>query len=52
MDIAAALEKEGIAIDRRQITIEEPIKTLGIYTIPVKLHPEVSASLKVWVVKE
>ena len=52
MDIAAALEKEGVTIDRRQITIEEPIKTLGIYTIPVKLHPEVSASLKVWVVKE
>jgi large subunit ribosomal protein L9 len=52
MDVAAALEKEGIEIDRRQITIEEPIKTLGIYTVPVKLHPEVTASLKVWVVKE
>jgi large subunit ribosomal protein L9 len=52
MDIAAALEKEGIAIDRRQITIEEPIKTLGIYTVPVKLHQEVTAPLKVWVVKE
>jgi large subunit ribosomal protein L9 len=52
MDIAAALEKEGVAIDRRQITIEEPIKTLGIYTVPVKLHPEVTAALKVWVVKE
>jgi len=52
MDIAAALEKEGIAVDRRQITIEEPIKTLGIYTVPVKLHAEVTASLKVWVVKE
>ncbi|HWR98547.1 MAG TPA: 50S ribosomal protein L9 [Candidatus Methanoperedens sp.] len=52
MDVAAALEKEGITLDRRQITIEEPIKTLGIYTVPVKLHPEVSAALKVWVVKE
>ncbi len=52
MDIAAALEKEGLTIDRRQITIEEPIKTLGIYTVPVKLHPEVTAALKVWVVKE
>ncbi|HEY6001133.1 MAG TPA: 50S ribosomal protein L9 [bacterium] len=52
MDIAAALAKEGIEIDRRQITIEEPIKTLGIYTVPVKLHAEVSAPLKVWVVKE
>jgi large subunit ribosomal protein L9 len=52
MDIAAALEKEGIAIDKRQITVEEPIKTLGIYTVPVKLAPEVTATLKVWVVRE
>jgi len=52
MDIAAALEKEGFAIDKRQITVEEPIKTLGIYTVPVKLAPEVSAALKVWVVRE
>lgn len=52
MDIAAALEKEGFTIDKRQITIEEPIKTLGIYTVPVKLAPEVSAALKVWVVRE
>jgi large subunit ribosomal protein L9 len=52
MDIAAALEKEGFAIDRRQISVEEPIKTLGIYTVPVRLAPEVSAALKVWVVRE
>ena len=52
MDIAAALEKEGFVIDKRQITVEEPIKTLGIYTVLVKLAPEVSAALKVWVVRE
>ena len=52
MDIAAALEKEGIAIDKRQITVDEPIKTLGIYTVPVKLAHEVTAALKVWVVRE
>jgi len=52
MDIAAALEKEGVTIDKRQITVEEPIKTLGIYTVPVKLAPEVTAALKVWVVRE
>ena len=52
MDIAAALEREGIALDKRQISVEEPIKTLGIYTVPVKLAPEVVASLKVWVVRE
>jgi len=52
MDIAAALEKEGFTIDKRQITVEEPIKTLGIYTVPVKLASEVSAAIKVWVVRE
>ena len=52
MDVAAALAKEGFTIDKRQITIEEPIKTLGIYTVPVKLHAEVNANLKVWVVKQ
>jgi len=52
MDIAAALEKEGVSIDKRQISIDEPIKTLGIYTVPVRLNPEVTAELKVWVVRE
>jgi len=52
MDIAAALEKEGFTIDKRQITVEEPIKSLGIYTVPVKLAPEVSTALKIWVVRE
>jgi large subunit ribosomal protein L9 len=51
-DIAEALEKEGFGIDKRKILLEDPIKTLGIYTVPVKLHPEVTAELKVWVVKE
>jgi len=51
-DVAEALEKEGFSLDRRKILLEEPIKTLGIYTVPVKLHPEVTAELKVWVVKE
>ncbi len=51
-DIAEAAEREGFSIDKRKILLEEPIKTLGIYTVPVKLHPEVTAELKVWVVKE
>jgi large subunit ribosomal protein L9 len=51
-DIAAFLEKEGLAIDKRKIVLEEPIKALGIYTVPVRLHPEVTAEVKVWVVKE
>jgi len=52
MDIEASLKLEGVEIDRKKITIPEPIKSLGIYNIPIKLHPEVTAVLKLWVVKE
>ena len=51
-DVAEHLEKEGIQIDKRRVQIAEPIKSLGIYTVPVRLHSEVTAQLKVWVVKE
>jgi large subunit ribosomal protein L9 len=51
-DIAESLEKEGIAIDKRRIQLQDPIRTLGIYSVPVKLHAEVRAEVKVWVVKE
>lgn len=51
-DIGEVLEKEGIAIDRRRILLEDPIKALGVYTVPIKVHAEVTADLKVWVVKE
>ncbi len=51
-DVAEALKKEGFSIDKKRVLLEEPIKTLGIYNVPIKLHPEVTCSLKVWVVKE
>src|SRR5262249_3093210 len=51
-DIADSLHKEGFSIDKRKIRLAEPIKTLGIYTVPIRVHPEVNAELKVWVVKE
>ena len=51
MDIADSLKVEGIEIDRKKIRLDDPIKTLGIYSVPIKLHPEVTAHLKVWVVK-
>lgn len=51
-DIAEYLAKEGVELDKRRILLDEPIKALGIYTIPVKLHPEVSGEIRVWVVKE
>ena len=50
-DIAAALKDEGLLIDKNAIELAEPIKSLGIYEVPVKLHPEVIATLKLWVVK-
>jgi large subunit ribosomal protein L9 len=51
-DLGAVLEKEGIEVDRRRILLNEPIKALGVYTVPIRIHPEVTADLKVWVVKE
>ena len=51
LDIEESLNEEGLKIDRKRIQLEEPIKSLGIYKVPIKLHPEVTANLKVWVVK-
>ena len=51
-DVSRAFESEGLSIDKRQINLEEPIKKLGVYNISVKLHPEVTAEVKVWVVKK
>jgi large subunit ribosomal protein L9 len=50
--IAEALVEKGFEIDKRKIEIDEPIKTLGIYNVNVKLHSNVSASIKAWVVRE
>jgi large subunit ribosomal protein L9 len=50
-DIAEELVKQGLEIDRRQIELEEPIKQLGVYQVPVRLHQDVKVNVKVWVVK-
>ncbi|NTW58449.1 MAG: 50S ribosomal protein L9 [Nitrospirae bacterium] len=50
MDIADAMQAQGVAIDKRKIMLEEPIKRTGDYTVPVKLHTDVVADLKVSVV--
>jgi large subunit ribosomal protein L9 len=52
MDIEAFLKESGIEVDRKKILLEEPIKSLGMFTVPIKLLPEVIAHLKVWVVQE
>ena len=50
--IADSLKEKGYDIDKRKIEIEEPIKSLGIYGINIKLHHNVNAKIKVWVVRE
>ena len=50
--IADSLKEKGYDVDKRKIEIEESIKTLGIYSVNVKVHPNVGAKVKVWVVRE
>ncbi|MBD3332241.1 50S ribosomal protein L9 [candidate division GN15 bacterium] len=51
-DIAELLAAEGVTVDKRSIELESPIKALGVYTVPVKIEKDVTADLKLWVVKE
>ncbi|MGA2695001.1 MAG: 50S ribosomal protein L9 [Terriglobales bacterium] len=51
-DIGEALAKKGFDVDRRKIQLHEPLKTVGEFTIPIKLHKEVTAHFKVVVEKE
>ena len=51
-EIEQHLNENGFHIDRKNIDLEEPIKNLGVYTIPIRIHPEVTANLKLWVVRE
>jgi large subunit ribosomal protein L9 len=52
MDIAEAAKAQGVVIDKRKIVLAEPIKRLGEFTVPVKLHADIAAELKVSVVAE
>jgi large subunit ribosomal protein L9 len=51
-DLADALEKKGFNLDRRKIQLHEPLKSVGEFTVPVKLHKDVTAHLKVVIEKE
>lgn len=51
-EIAEALEAEGVVVDKRRLLMADPIKTLGVHSVPIRLHPDVTAELKVWVVAE
>ena len=50
--IVDALKEKGYDVDKRKVEIEETIKTLGIYSVNIKLHKNVSTKIKVWVVRE
>jgi len=52
IDIERALREKGVSVERRKIHLAEPIKQLGEFTVPVRLQPEVEASLKVEVKAE
>jgi large subunit ribosomal protein L9 len=51
-DIIDSLKLQGIALDKQQLDLAEPLRELGVFNLPVKLHPDVQATLKVWVVEE
>jgi len=51
MELAEQLKAHGVDIDRKKITLADPIKQIGEYTVPVKIHPEISAAFKVVVTK-
>ena len=51
-EIVDALQAQGVAIDRAQVELAEHLKQTGAFEVPVRLHPEVTVQLKVWIVKE
>ena len=51
-NIAELLDEKGYEVDRRAIHLEDPIRELGVYNVEVRLHLEVAAAVKLWVVKE
>jgi len=50
--VAELLDEKGFKIDKHQIIIETPIKNLGVFNIPIKIHKEITAEVKLWVVKK
>jgi large subunit ribosomal protein L9 len=51
-DIAEQLHAQGFQVERRLIDLHEPIKALGVYRVPVKLHADVKPEIRVWVIKQ
>jgi large subunit ribosomal protein L9 len=51
-DIQQQLEAQGFHVERRQIDLHEPIKALGVYRVPIRLHADVKPEVRVWVIKQ
>lgn len=51
-DIAQQMAEQGFEIEKRQIDLKEPIKALGVYRVPIRLHADVHPEIKVWVIKQ
>ncbi|HEX3867620.1 MAG TPA: 50S ribosomal protein L9 [Gemmatimonadaceae bacterium] len=51
-DIAQQLEAQGFHVEKRQVDLHEPIKALGVYRVPIRLHADVKPEVRVWVIKQ
>lgn len=52
MQIAAALRDKGVPVDEKHVRLEQPLKEIGVYDVPIHLHATVEATVKVWVVQQ
>lgn len=50
-DVAEALAAEGIDLDRKQIALDEPLRSIGLFNVPVRLHRDVAATVRVYVIR-
>jgi large subunit ribosomal protein L9 len=51
-NVAEHLAAQGITVDKRDILLNEPIKSLGVYTIPIKIEKDIIANIKMWVIRK
>jgi large subunit ribosomal protein L9 len=51
-DVVAALKAQGVEVEKRQVDLPEAIRELGVFHVAIKLHPEIQAAAKIWVVEE
>ena len=52
VEIQKLLSEQGIEVEKRELILDEPIKSLGVYSISLRFHPEVEGTIKLWVIKE